>query len=332
MSGKYTLQFEADGAVLVTGATGFVGSHLCSALRDDGYFVRAATRTVSDRQDAVKIGDICEDTDWSDALDKMKYVVHLAARVHIMQDKAADPLAAFRAINVAGTARLARAAAQAGVRRFIYVSSIKVNGEKTGTSGPYFSEQNMPQPLDPYGVSKWEAEQAVMQISAETGMEYTIVRPPLIYGAHVKGNFLTMLGWLNRGIPLPLGSINNRRSLIGIGNFVNFLMVCLKHPNAANELFLVSDDEDLSTPDLIRRLGQALGSHPLLLPCPDLLLRLPARILGKEEVVNRLVDSLQIDIRKAKDLLHWQPPVSVDEGLRETARWYHQRVNDNPAR
>ncbi len=236
-----------------------------------------------------------------------------------MDDTSADPLAAFRQTNTAGTLHLARQAAAAGVRRFVFVSSVKVNGEGTAEGSP-FTAADAPAPQDPYGISKMEAEQGLRQIAVDTGMEVVIVRPPLVYGPGVKANFATLMRWLQRGIPLPLGAVtDNRRSLVALDNLVDLLITCIHHPAAANQTFLVSDGEDLSTTALLRRMGQALGKPALLLPVPPALLALGAKVLGKGDVAQRLLGSLQVDITHTRETLGWTPPIGVDEGLRRAA-------------
>lgn len=308
------------GRVLVTGATGFVGAALVPALRRRSWQVRAAVRATgrSASDDEALVGALDEAFDWAPALRGVDRVVHLAARVHVMQDTAADPLAEFRRTNVAGTLALARAAAEAGARRFVFVSSIKVNGEGTREGAP-FGADDPPAPVDPYGVSKREAEDALFALGSETGMEIVVVRPPLVYGPGVKANFQAMMRWLMRGVPLPLGAVRNRRTLVGIDNLVDLIATCLEHPAAAGEVFLAGDDEDLSTSELLRRLASALGVRARLLPVPAALLEAAAALLGKRAVAQRLCGNLQVDIGKARRLLGWAPPVPVDEGLRRTA-------------
>ncbi len=316
--------------VLVTGANGFIGRKLCVSLEEHGYAIRAAVREpssatgLSKAVDVVTVGAIGTETDWSQALRGVETVVHLAARVHVLREKARNPLAEFRLVNVAGTERLARMAASAGVRRLVYVSSIKVNGEHTHELP--FTEADTPEPQDAYGLSKWEAEQALLKIAAETGLEVVIVRPPLVYGPGAGGNFLRMMDWVNRGFPLPLGSIRNLRSLIYLGNLVDALVVCVTHPRAAGNIFLVSDGEDVSTPELIRRLAQAMGRRPRLVSFPPALLRLAGLLTGKSAEVERLLGSLRVDSSKIRRELQWTPPFSMTQGLRETAVWYSEGV------
>jgi len=249
-------------------------------------------------------------------------MVHCASRVHIMKDPSANPLEEFRRVNVQGTANLARQAAVAGVRRLVFVSSVKVNGEQTA-QGSTFTADDACAPEDPYGISKHEAEQALRQIAAETGMEVVIIRPPLVYGPGVKANFAAMVRWLARGVPLPLGAVtHNRRSLVALDNLVDLITLCLTHPAAANQTFMVSDGEDLSTADMLRRMGNALGRPARLLPVPVGVLKLGAQLVGKPDVFQRLCGSLQVDIAKTRELLGWQPPVSVDEGFRRVAQGF----------
>lgn len=266
------------------------------------------------------VGDIGPDTDWAEALVGVQTVIHLAARVHVMKETARDPLMEFRRVNTLGTTRLGSMAAAAGVRRLIYVSTIKVNGEET--SGTAFREDDPACPSDPYAISKLEAEQSLRRISAETGLEIVIVRPPLVYGPGVGGNFLGMLKWIDRGIPLPVASVHNQRSLIGLDNLVSLLVTCLSHTKAPGELFLAADGEDLSTPDLMRRTARALGTRARLLPFPLSVLRVTARLSGLGGACERLCGSLQVDAGKSRRLLGWQPALSVDEGLQAVARWY----------
>jgi nucleoside-diphosphate-sugar epimerase len=316
-----------EGQVVVTGASGFVGRELVSCLTGRGHAVRPVYRRAPPARlsNAVVLGDIGPDTDWQSALAGAGCIVHLAARVHVMDDRAADPLASFRRVNRDGTLRLAREAVAQGVRRFVYVSSIKVNGETTQPGVPFTAEDE-PAPMDPYGISKHEAEQALRRLAEETGMEVVIVRPPLVYGPGVKANFLSLMRWLHRGVPLPLGAIDNRRSLLALDNLVDLLVACIDRPAAANQVFLAADGEDLSTTDLLRRLGIALGRPARLLPVPAWMLQHGAALLGKGAVVQRLCDSLQVDIGKTRRLLGWEPPVTVDEALRKTAQDYLESV------
>ena|SRR5690625_113916 len=304
---------------LVTGSNGFVGSALFEHLVAGGFSVTGTVRQrVSSSSDLVPIGEIGPDTDWSNALPGHQAIVHTAARVHVMEDSAADPLAEFRWVNVEGTLNLARQAAQAGIQRFVFISSIKVNGEATEPGRPFRAE-DPPAPLDPYGISKMEAEQGLRTLANDTSMEVVIIRPPLVYGPGVKANFQAMMRWLQRGIPLPLGAIHNRRSLVALDNLVDLIVTCLHHPAAANQTFLVSDGEDLSTTELLQRMSAALGKPARLLPVPATLLSLSATLLGRRAMAERLVGSLQLDSSPARQLLGWEPKVSVEEALRSTA-------------
>lgn len=311
--------------VLVTGASGFIGTALCEMLAEQGYAVRAVRRGVTPLAgrpfESVAVGELGPETDWSAALPDVQAIVHLAARVHVMHETAADPLAEFRHLNVAATAHLARRAAAAGVKRFVYVSSIKVNGERT--EGQAFTADARPCPEDAYGQSKFEAEQVLREIGGRTGLEVVIVRPPLVYGPGVKGNFLSLLRWVDRGLPLPLARCDNHRSLVGITNLADLLLRCVSHPAAVGRVFLAGDGEDLSTPELVRRLARALNRPARLLPVPQSWLRFAARALGRPGVYERLCGSLQIDIGDARQMLDWIPPLSVDEELERTARWFH---------
>jgi nucleoside-diphosphate-sugar epimerase len=309
--------------VLVTGATGFVGGAVVRELaRRPGVIVRAALRrpdsTFPRGVELAMVGDLDAGTDWSDALREVDAVVHAAARVHVMRDTAADPLAEFRRVNVEGTIHLGRQAARAGVRRLVFLSSIKVNGEGTSAHRPYRAD-DVPAPMDPYGLSKAEAEQGLRAIAREARLEVVIIRPVLVYGPGVQGNFRSMLRWLQRRAPLPLNSIRNRRSLVALDNLVDLIALTLQHPAAANRVFLVSDGNDLSTRELLRRTSAALGQRPRLLSVPPVLLKLVAALLGRRSVVQRLCDSLQVDISDTRAVLGWSPPVPVDDALARTA-------------
>lgn len=309
---------------LITGASGFVGSALCEEMGRRYIKTKIAVRKPQEfdaTAEAVLVSAIDGATDWGCALQGVDIVIHLAARVHVMRDASADPLGEFRKVNVEGTAHLARCAAIAGVKRFVYVSSIKVNGEEAAGERKY-SEFDEPSPRDPYGCSKWEAEQELRQISAETGLEVVFVRPPLVYGVGVKGNFAQMLKALFKGIPLPLASIINKRSFIYVENLVDALITCVTHPAAAGQIYLVSDGEDISTPDLLRQLGEGMGHPARLLPCPPRLLEVVGAMAGKSAQVQRLLGSLQIDSGKIRRELNWTPPYSLQQGLQATAQWY----------
>lgn len=310
--------------VLITGANSFIGKPLCAGLFRQGYGVRAAVRSAMSPIEAIEtvsVGAIDGDTDWMDALLGVNVVIHLVARVHLMKEYAADPLAAFRKVNVESTLNLARQAADAGVRRFIFISSIKVNGEGTLLGRPYTAE-DQPAPVDPYGISKREAEDALRQLAGQTGMEVVVIRPPLVYGPGVKANFHSMMRWLDKGVPLPLGAVHNLRSLVALDNLVDLIVTCIHHPAAANQIFLAGDGEDLSTTELLRRMAAALGKPVCLIPVPVWALTYGARLSGRQDIAKRLCGSLQVDISKTRNLLGWSPPVSVDEALRKTAQYY----------
>lgn len=308
--------------IIVTGANGFVGKSLCAALHGQGHTVLAAVRasgSMVKNAEMVTLGEIDGNTRWVDALSGVDAVVHLAARVHVMNDKADDPLVEFRKVNVDGALNLAEQAAKVGVKRFVFMSSIKVNGEYT-IAGKPFSEADVANPQDAYGVSKLEAEQRLLLLAQRTGMEVVIVRPPLVYGAGVKANFASMLRAVKRGIPLPLGAIYNKRSFVYVENLVSLISCCIYHPKASNQTFLVSDGDDLSTSELLRGCAVALGVKPRLLPFPQRMIEFAAAVLGKRDVAQRLCGNLQVDISKTKNVLGWVPPISVAEGLKSTAK------------
>lgn len=314
--------------ILVTGAAGFVGSTLLTRLQEDRREVRAAVRAqssdISD-VDTTTVGNIGPDTNWQRALHGVDCVIHLAARTHVLVDRCADPLAAYRRINVEATQHLAHQAALAGVRRFIFLSSIKVNGEVTTESA--FTEDYPPQPQDAYGITKFEAEKALTRIGTETAMEIVVLRPPLVYGPGVKGNFLRLLQWVKRGLPLPLASVDNRRSMIYVGNLADVLVACIDASAAAGKTYLVSDGEDVSTRTLISKLAIAMGRSPRLLPCPVALLNLAGTVIGKRAITMRLTGSLLVNSSLLRRELGWQPRFSLDQGLTSTAQWYHRGQN-----
>jgi nucleoside-diphosphate-sugar epimerase len=302
--------------VLVSGANGFIGRALCPHLAAIGYKVVPIVRRPCGIQGEHIIG---EKFSWHLALKDCDSVVHLAGRAHVMQDYERDPLHAFRTTNVDTTLALANKAAEAGVRRFVFLSTIKVNGEAT-TPGSRFKADDLPAPQDPYAISKWEAEQGLLEISQRTGLEVVIIRPPLVYGPGVKANFAALIRTVQRGWPLPLGAVHNQRSLVALGNLVDFIITCTSHPAAANQTFLVSDGQDLSTTALVRGMAQAACVPARLLPVPVPVLRLAGRMMGKADAIDRLCGNLQVDSSKARDLLGWVPPVSVEEGLRRAVR------------
>jgi nucleoside-diphosphate-sugar epimerase len=312
----------------VTGATGFVGRALSREFASLAFRVRAVVRTVkpssvpSDSNITnIAVGDINPYTDWSSALTGVDCVVHCAARAHLMHETAGNALAAYRAVNVDGVRRLAEQAAAAGVRRLVCLSSIKVNGERTAFEAP-FSLSDQPAPEDVYGLSKWEAEQVLWEIASQTGMEVVVVRPPLVYGQGVKGNFARLLDLVYSRVHLPLAAVNNRRSFIGLDNLVDLLIRCVDHPKAAGQTLLVSDGQDLSTPELLHMIADAMGRPARLLHLPVPLLRFGGRVLGRLNEVDRLVSSLQVDSSATRELLGWNPPVSVEEGVRRMVRGY----------
>lgn len=302
--------------VLITGASGFVASHLCPTLTQHDYTLRTISRSTFD--------EITPNTDWSSVISGVDCVIHLAARVHLMQDTATNPLAVYRAANTASTLNLAQQAAAADVRRFIFLSSIKVNGE--GCDTPY-TEQDIPAPTDPYAISKWEAEQGLLEIAAQTGIEVVILRPPLIYGAGVKANFLRLMQWVERGYPLPFGSVTNQRSLLYIGNLVDAILTCINHPAATNQTFFVSDNEALSTAELIREMAYHFQRHPRLLNIPHNLLMPLLSIIGRKQEAERLLGSLILDNSLIKKALDWNPPFSVQAGLKETIEAYRNHTH-----
>jgi len=304
--------------ILVTGANGFVGKALVLALlRKRGVKVSATARQI------FKLPEECEfhiasldlDNNWTNALRDCDTVVHVAARVHILRDRHTETLSTFSTVNTGGTLHLARQAVKAGVKRFVFVSSIKVNGEAT-KSDAFFTADDIPKPTDEYGVSKWEAEQGLMQLAADTKMEVVIIRPPMLYGPNVKGNFAKLATLIAKGIPLPLAMVKNQRSFMALDNLVDLILTCIDHPKAANQIFLASDAQDLSTPELLNRMANAMRRNIILFPFPLPLLNLSATIIGKKNEANSLLGSLRLDISKTRDVLDWSPVIDVEEGLR----------------
>jgi nucleoside-diphosphate-sugar epimerase len=313
-------------SLFIIGATGFVGSALIKRLLQENVRLTAAVLAGEDAGhlpavvDRVTIEPLSESSDYTTVLQDMDIVIHLAARVHIMQDTATDPLQEFRKVNLHGTERLARHAAQAGVRRFVFMSTIGVNGNTSGSRA--FTESDDPSPHNPYSISKLEAEIGLREISKNTGMELVVVRAPLVYGPGNPGNFLSLIRIIAKGIPLPLASIHNRKSFLYVDNLADALACCATHPNAAGQAYLVSDGEDVSTPELIKRVSAVLGKPARLLPFPPGLMRIAGRVLGRSSAVERLVGSLQVDSSKIHRELGWTPPFTMEQGLGKTAEWF----------
>lgn len=309
----------AMASLLISGANGFVGRAICEFLAGHGRtflpVVRSGRESIGGAFPYV-VGDIGSHTDWSSALDGAEVFVHLASRVHVMNDSGSDIDGLYQETNTFGTLHLAQQAADAGVKRFVFVSSVKVNGEERDEA---YSEDDQPAPIGPYATSKRDAELGLWEIADRSGMEVVVIRPPLVYGPGVKANFLSMMRWLHRGVPLPFGSISNRRSLVSIGNLVDFIVTCIDHPAAANETFMVCDGEDLSTTDLLVRLAAALEVKARLIDVPLPVLKMGAMMLGQGELLRRLCGSLCVDASKANRLLGWSGPLSVDGGLKATA-------------
>lgn len=311
-------------SILITGASGFIGRALCLSLQQQQ---QACIPIYRNPQVAAQFGfpnaryqaEIHADSPWQTQLAGVQVVVHLAARVHVMHDQASDPLIEYRRSNRDATLNLARQAAQAGVKRFVFLSSIKVNGEASLPGQPFRAEQT-PHPLDPYGISKWEAEQALLQLGRDSGMEIVIIRPPLVYGPGVKANFLQLMRWVEKGVPLPLASIKNQRSMVYLGNLLDLIVRCIQLPQAAGQTFLVSDGKDVSTAELIRALAQALHRPARLFGFPPALLKFAATLVGREAAFERLSSSLQVDISATCQTLQWQPPFTMQQGLAITAQ------------
>lgn len=312
---------------LVTGANGFIGQLLCKEMLHLGWQVRAAVRmpcSLPASMETVFVGAMDGATNWTDALRDVDVVIHLAARVHVMADTAADPLAEFLKVNTQGTANLAYQAAAAGVKRLVYVSTIKVNGERTGEAQP-FVESDPANPQDAYAISKWHAEQALHRVAQETGLEVVIVRPPLVYGPGVKGNFIRLLAAIDQGIPLPLASVYNKRSLIYLDNLVSALLACATHPAAAGKTYLVRDGADISISELVRQIAMGLETHPRLFPLPVAALNGLSSLFGKPESAERILGSLRVNDDLIRKELGWKPEVTLRQGLQATADWYKAR-------
>jgi len=312
--------------VMVTGASGFVGRHLTHRLVADGHTVTCVVRRGGCSSRGIRLAsesllwvdDIAEEPDWARKLQDIDAIVHLAARVHVMRETVADPLACFRRVNVLGSRRLADAAVSAGVKRFIFLSSIKVNGERTNSQR--FRADDPPAPTDPYAISKCEAEQQLLGLANVGSTEFVVIRPPLVYGPGVKGNFERLVTWVHRGVPLPLGGLRQPRSMVSVGNLADFIALCLVHPQAANEVFLVSDGADWSTAELVTFIAAASDRSPRLFSVPTSTLKQAAKLIGKEAVADRLCDALQVDIRKNQELLRWLPKEPPERALQDTVQ------------
>ncbi len=312
--------------LLVTGGSGFLGQALLHKLLVSSQrpLIAAVRRNKTDFPAEVRVewvNELSSSTDWTACLQEVGVVIHCAARAHVMKDEIGDPLLEYRRVNVQGTLALAEQAVKAGVRRFVYISSIKVNGEHTASNTPFHAE-DIPAPEDAYGISKIEAEQGLVALARNTGMEIVIIRPPLVYGPGVKGNFASMVRWLRKGMPLPLGAVHNKRSLVALENLVDFIALCAdpdRSPRAANEVFLISDGEDVSTTELLRKVAKAYNVAPRLLPIPASWIHTVFRLLGKRAMADRLLGSLIVDNSKAQGLLGWKPVVSMGEQLKKMA-------------
>jgi nucleoside-diphosphate-sugar epimerase len=316
--------------VLITGADGFIGKSLCAEMVSRGWEVRASVRlgekikSLPEKIEVIETGSVYADTDWGKALANVESVVHLAGRVHVMADSSSDPLSEYRIVNTAGTEKLARAASSSGVRRFVFMSTVKVNGEGRAI---LYNENDIPDPRDPYSISKWEAEKILMEVSHKTGMEVVIIRVPLVYGPGVKANFLKLLKMVDKGIPIPFKGINNKRSMIYLYNLTDLIIACIKHPDAAGKTYFASDGEDISTPELIRRMADALGKKSRLFGIPLPLMKTLGSLASYNNEIERLTGSLAVDSSRVRKELNWEPRFTLDQGLKETARWYKEEFH-----
>jgi len=328
-SGNYA---KSPFSVLITGADGFIGKSLCTEMVSRGWKVRASIRSgnrirsISKEIEIIETGSIGPDTDWAHALENVESVVHLAGRVHVMEDSLFDSLLGYRIVNTAGTEKLARSAASSGVRRFIFMSTVKVNGE--GREAPY-TEDDIPAPADSYSKSKRDAENKIKEIAIETGMEVLIIRAPIVYGPEVKANFLKLLKAIDRGVPMPFAGIKNKRSMIYIGNLVDSIIACISNPKAAGQTYLASDGVDISTSELIRQMAKALGKPAKLFYLPLFVLQLAGIITGKSQEIERLTGSLVVDSSKIRKELNWNPPFTLAHGLKQTAEWFKEMGQKN---
>lgn len=307
--------------LFITGITGFVGRAIALVAERQGMIVTGQAIHRKHQRFPTELLSIDRNTDWANCLYNVDCVIHCAARVHQIRDPQTSPLDAYREVNTLGTLALAKQSAQAGVKRFIFISSIKVNGEFTKSDQPFVEDVHCA-PGDPYGLSKYEAEQGLLALSQETEMEVVIIRPPLVYGPGVKANFLSMMNWIYKKVPLPLGAIDNKRSLVFINNLVDFILIATTHPNAANQTFLVSDDQDVSVTQLLNLIANSMATSSMLIPLPKSLLFTMLRLLGKRNEARKLMDSLQLDINKAKQHLNWSPKYTFDEGVKLTVQDY----------
>ena len=312
--------------ILVTGSNGFIGSSVLKKMYQDNNYeilgsVRSQANKISMKWPTIEVGDLSARTNWIAALDDVDVVIHAAARVHVMNDRSCDPLSEYRLANVEGSLKLARQAADCGVKRFIYISSIKVNGENNQINTP-FKQSDLPNPKDSYAISKMESEQALLELSKTVDMEVVIIRPPLVYGPGVSANFLMLINLINKKVPLPFASIKNLRSLIGISNLVDVIIKCISHPAAAGKTYLVCDDEDVSTPELIRKIAYAFGIKPILISFPVSIIKLGGKLIGRSDKVERLIDTLVIDSSTLREDLCWHQPLSMQDELDAVAAWY----------